>query len=1559
MAKQRRESPLRALVTALVIGATGVGIAGIITLQSGDEASDLQATPATVWLSGEQRGRVVLATSGSDLASLGVALNEQATELDVVDVGETVFVHDRAKGEVLVMSGVDGQVANRFPAPGDTGGRSVLTRSGSSAYLYNSQSGTVHHISESGTKGAVLQVGAMTSWVGTSDGQLWMLDTPGGKLTRVEGDEFSTFRVAQPNANIELSSVGTEPVIIERATNRLRWPRHNSTTETSVALLDAVVQQPGGHGSCLAVAAGTKLACYDSRKETRSLTLAQSVASGSVLLSNNRNAAFLRPGAASVLMATWATGASSTADRPSPSTRIPRAWTNPGPLLIDDPGSGYAVTVSGGKLTPLDKFSRRTFLYNDGTIGTEGDIGTSVTSGNAGDPGTRVLSRTVDTGVVPIDDGRNEPPVATPDRAVTRPGRSVRVAVLANDRDPDGDLLAVSSAGPAPADSGVVNVVDGQWVNYAAPAGFSGQVTFPYVATDPGNLRANSTVTVTIVGPETNTNPVATDDADSTLAAAPILVEVLVNDFDAEGDNLTVSGVTNPAHGTATATGDGRVRYDPNPGFAGEDAFGYTVTDGFGGRATAQVRITVTAQSGTNRAPTAVDDRATATASKRQSIGVLANDTDPENDALRIVEVSDVPGVILTIVGGQSIDFTADAATNGPVSFTYTIADTAGLRATAKVLVVVEAPNVNRPPQAIDDQVVTATDKTINVLANDLDPDRDPLSLTSVGTPTFGTAIRVSPLSVRYVPPAGFIGSDVFTYVVSDPSGLVSIGRVFVEVVRVAGANPIAHNDSANVFPGESVVLNPLANDTHPDGLPISLAGSPTARSGQLVVNADQTLTFTPDSPALAVHLITYTIADSVGRTSTGQIAIAVVARPIVNKAPTAADDQVDTDHATTVTIRPLGNDSDPDGSAVELVSVSSPTNGTARVQGSTIVFTPSSNFDGLATMTYVIRDPEGLQATARIIVGVAPRPRIAPLATSDNIVSVGGTVVSLDPLNNDTDPDGVNTDLQLRNVSGPIPTSVNGRLLTISPPSQPGQYSVSYVVVDADGLTATGRVFVSVVDPPNRPPIAGNDSASTPFNTSVVISVLNNDRDPDGGPLRVAAVSTVSPSGTAEVVGGGIRFTPSPGFSGTATFSYTLEDDQQASVLGFVTVRVDSCSAQAPSLRNDQAFTGRGTPVEINVFSNDTGTGGTFAVTTPSSGSVTVLSPGRVVFTPDATSSTSAFSYSVQNGCGVIATATVSITVNRPPSANNSAAEARVGESAAIQLSALSADPDGDALTYVVSNPVGGTIVVNQASGRAEFSATVVGIGGFSFTVRDSGGLTASANVVVTVSPPLVLNSPPVAVNDVAQASLGSPLRLNVLGNDSDPDDPISMLRIVSSQAGEVTPNRRFIDLASPATPGVVRFTYTIEDPAGARATAEVQVTYVDVNQLPIARDDSGSASVGIASNVSVLDNDTDPDGTVTELLVTGATLVSGEGVLTFTANAVSFTASSTLPVTIRYSIRDANGGTAQALITLSVTPVQATTTTQATSTTQRTTSTSTSTTTPPESTTSTVTSP
>ncbi|HEX2122028.1 MAG TPA: Ig-like domain-containing protein, partial [Thermoanaerobaculia bacterium] len=301
------------------------------------------------------------------------------------------------------------------------------------------------------------------------------------------------------------------------------------------------------------------------------------------------------------------------------------------------------------------------------------------TDSNAGNVGWFVDDVTFSGLSAGTCDAPNRAPEAGDDSASTATDTPVTIDVLANDSDADGDPMTISAVG-APSNGSAS--ASGGSITYTPAAGFAGTDTFTYTVSDSFGGSDSATVTVVVNG-----GPAAADDSATTNEDQTATIAVLANDSDPNGDTLTVTSVTAPAHGSASANGDGTVAYTPAANYNGSDSFSYTVSDGRGGSATANVSVTVSA---VNDAPTLAGDSATTRKNTAVTINVLGNDSDADGDTLRVTSVA--PGMArsaVTVNADGTIRYKPRPGFTGADSFTYTVSDGNGGVSTATVNVTI------------------------------------------------------------------------------------------------------------------------------------------------------------------------------------------------------------------------------------------------------------------------------------------------------------------------------------------------------------------------------------------------------------------------------------------------------------------------------------------------------------------------------------------------------------------------------------------------------------------------------------------------------------------------------------------------------------------------------------------------------------------------------------------------------------------------------------------------------------------------------------------------------
>lgn len=268
----------------------------------------------------------------------------------------------------------------------------------------------------------------------------------------------------------------------------------------------------------------------------------------------------------------------------------------------------------------------------------------------------------------------NDAPIAEDDTAVTTEDVAIVISVLDNDHDIDlGDTLTISNVSVAA--FGSVTIQDNQLL-YTPDADFNGSDSFSYTVSD-GTATATAMVTVTVTA--VNDAPVAVNDTVSVNEDSAIEIDLLGNDFDVDGDSLTIQSVSSPANGTTVRNGD-RVTYTPAANYNGVDQFTYTISDGVE-TAVATVSVTVNA---VNDAPVASDDKAFTVADQAVTLDVLSNDNDLDGDSLIISSFTQGAKGSVDQVGNQLV-YTPLADFTVSDSFTYTISDENGGNAVATV----------------------------------------------------------------------------------------------------------------------------------------------------------------------------------------------------------------------------------------------------------------------------------------------------------------------------------------------------------------------------------------------------------------------------------------------------------------------------------------------------------------------------------------------------------------------------------------------------------------------------------------------------------------------------------------------------------------------------------------------------------------------------------------------------------------------------------------------------------------------------------------------------------
>ncbi|MBW8682987.1 Ig-like domain-containing protein [Chitinophaga rhizophila] len=1107
----------------------------------------------------------------------------------------------------------------------------------------------------------------------------------------------------------------------------------------------------------------------------------------------------------------------------------------------------------------------------------------------------------------------NDAPVAVDDSLTISEDQVGTGNVLTNDTDIEGDALNASLV-TVPVNGTVVLNADGSFT-YTPNADYNGLDSLVYQVCDNGTPSLCDTAVLRLTITPVNDAPVAVDDS-LTIAEDQVGTgNVLTNDTDIEGDALTASLVTAPVNGTVVLNADGSFTYTPSADYNGLDSLVYQVCDNGTPSLcdTAVLRLTITP---VNDAPVAVDDSLTIAEDQVGTGNVLTNDTDIEGDALTASLVTaPVNGTVVLNADG-SFTYTPNADYNGLDSLVYQVCDngTPSLCDTAVLRLTITP--VNDAPVAVDDSLTIAEDQvgTGNVLTNDTDIEGDALTASLVTAPVNGTVVLNADGSFTYTPNADYNGLDSLVYQVCD-NGTPSLCDTAVLRLTITPVNdaPVAVDDSLTIAEDQVGTGNVLTNDTDIEGdaLTASLVTAPV--NGTVVLNADGSFTYTPNADYNGLDSLIYQVCDN-GTPSLCDTAVLRLTITPVNDAPVAVDDSLTIAEDQVGTGNVLTNDTDIEGDALAASLVTAPANGTVVLNADgSFTYTPNADYNGLDSLVYQVCDngTPSLCDTAVLRLTITP-VNDAPVAVDDSLSIAEDQVGTGNVLTNDTDIEGdaLTASLVTAPVNGTVVLNADGSFTYTPNADYNGLDSLVYQVCDngTPSLCDTAILRLTIT-PVNDAPVAIDDSLTIAEDQVGTGNVLTNDMDIEGDALTASLV-TAPANGTVVLnADGSFTYTPNADYHGLDSLVYQVCDNGTPSLCDTAILRLtitpvnDAPVAVDDSLTiaEDQIGTG-------NVLTNDTDIEGdaltASLVTAPANGTVVLNADGSFTYTPNADyNGLDSLVYQVcDNGTpNLCDTAVLRLTitpVNDAPVAIDDSltiAEDQVGTGNVLTNDT---DIEGDALTAsLVTAPVNGTVVLN-ADGSFTYTpnADYNGLDSLVYQVCDNGtpSLCDTAILRLTITP---VNDAPVAVDDsltIAEDQIGTG---NVLTNDTDIEGDALTASLVTAPAnGTVvlnadgsftyTPNANYNGLDSLVYQVCDNGTPSLCD------TAVLRLTITQVNDAPVAVDDSLTIAEDQVGTGNVLTNDTDIEGdALTASLVTapvnGTVVLNADGSFTYTPNA------------------------------------------------------------------------
>ena len=750
----------------------------------------------------------------------------------------------------------------------------------------------------------------------------------------------------------------------------------------------------------------------------------------------------------------------------------------------------------------------------------------------------------------------NSTPITVPKTIFVQSLSQETVDIASSDIDPAGGVLLVTSVDELPASSGVgVELLNQSAVRVTLLRPLdAGPVTFGYRVTN-GLATADGSVTVVEVPrPSRFQPPVAVDDSVTVRAGDAIDIAVLANDEQPDGGELTLDPVLTTdlprSAGLLFVAGD-MLRYLA-PGRPGNFTAVYQVTGPDGQFAQGQVAIAVReAVEATNTAPVPVPVTARVLAGESVRIPIPLTGTDPDGDAVQLLgqETNPEKGSV-TDTGVDYLEYLAGDYSAGTDSFTYTLIDSLGARATGTVRIGIAPRTAGaRNPVAVADEVRIRPGKTVSVqaLANDSDPDGGTLTIRSVepSTPDV-TAVIVAGEVVDVTPPA-VEGRYGLVYTIENELGGTSSNFITVVVDSAAPPSyPVARDTVltlADILDRDTVAVDVLRNVFFADGDVSSLSvtlldgysDSARVTAGKrisvTVQDSRQIIPFAvgnPDDPTVVSYAFVWVpgLADTLPQLDRTR-------RPptVVSESPLTIDVN---DYVLAVGGREVRLT---DSSTVRATN----SNGEPLVVNSqTLRFVSADTYFGPASISFevtdgaTVDDPDGRRATIVLPIVVQPRENQPPVFAGGVIDFEPGESKSIDLFRLTTYSNPEDSDELRYQPLGAVPAgfsyTITGSILEIRADEQTARGSSSSLIIgvrDATSDGQSGRIQLDVVASTRPLARPAADVVIAPRGRTTTVDVLANDEATNPFPgrrLRVLGIRGLDGSS----VPAGVSITPS-----------------------------------------------------------------------------------------------------------------------------------------------------------------------------------------------------------------------------------------------------------------------------------------------------------------------------------------------------------------------------------------------------------------------------------------------
>lgn len=773
--------------------------------------------------------------------------------------------------------------------------------------------------------------------------------------------------------------------------------------------------------------------------------------------------------------------------------------------------------------------------------------------------------------VIPV----NDKPVAGDDNASTNEDTPLCINVLANDSDVEG---AVTISGQSNTANNGIGTINGNQICYTPNPNFNGKDTIDYIICDSGMPIYCDTARIIITVNPINDKPIAVDDNTTTPEDTPICISVMANDINPDADVVTLSGISNaPDKGIAEIVG-AQICYTPDANYNGKDTLEYVICDNSQPALcdTGRVIINITP---VNDAPVAIDDNVVINEDGDTCIDVLLNDTDVDGPSKVLSNIVNTPRNGSSSISGTQICYTPNPDYNGKDTIKYVVCDMGTPNKCDTGMLVITITPVADNPRGQDDVLITDEDtpKCVTVITNDTDPDKnDVIKICDVlSPPNHGTVTTTqgNNTQVCYTPDPNYNGKDTLCIIICDNTNLKDTTCIYIQINPVPDA-PIAVDDQGFTQVNTPVIIPILNNDSDPDGDVITpTIISQPVNGGTAVLNANGTVTYTPQNGYAGVDTFKYKICDPSNRCDE---AIVVIIVGLSDTDIFALDDRCfDVLEDTRTVLNVTANDlvKDPLNIFIRLVNIG-PYYGTATItqDQKAISYQPNNNYNGLDSLIYeacLVNKPNKCDR-AFVCINVIP-VNDQPIANKDSVYIDPNTSITIDVQSNDVDIDG----------KGLVTTTINdeprhGTAVVVNADSIFYTPDLDYIGFDTLQYTicelgvaglCDDTIVIINVGVVNQPPIAIDDTLTLYNNTTKPISVLPNDIEPDGDPVTVTIVAPPLHGSITSSEPGVYQYVPNSGFSGIDSFIYQICDDGNPPLCDIATVHISVKAFVVPNI--------------------------------------------------------------------------------------------------------------------------------------------------------------------------------------------------------------------------------------------------------------------------------------------------------------------------------------------------------------------------------------------------------